>query len=304
MNPVFEIQLIAVLVSVACALPGVFLVIRGMAMMTDAITHTILLGIVVAFFITKDLNSPLLIVGAALVGILTVWLTELIHQTKLLDKDASIGIIFPLLFSIAIILITRYAGDVHLDTDSVLLGELAFAPFDRLILFGIDVGPQAIYSMAAILILLLLFIGFFYKELKLTSFDALLAASLGFSPVLLHYVLMSLVSVTAVGAFEAVGSILVVAFMVGPPVSAYLLTNRLSYMLGISAALGAVNSLIGFQLSMYFDVSIAGMIAVVTGLTFIVIFIFSPKKGFIYEVHRKKRQKKTLKKALENNHLS
>ena len=235
------------------ALPGVFLVIRGMAMMTDAITHTILLGIVVAFFITQDLNSPLLIVGAALVGILTVWLTELIHQTKLLDKDASIGIIFPLLFSIAIILITRYAGDVHLDTDSVLLGELAFAPFDRLILFGIDVGPQAIYSMAAILILLLLFIGFFYKELKLTSFDALLAASLGFSPVLLHYALMSLVSVTAVGAFEAVGSILVVAFMVGPPVSAYLLTNRLSYMLGISAALGAVNSLIGFQLSMYFD---------------------------------------------------
>lgn len=301
MNPVFEIQLIAVLVAVACALPGVFLVIRGMAMMADAITHTILLGIVVAFFITEDLNSPLLILGAAFVGILTVWLTELIHQTKLLDKDASIGIIFPLLFSIAIILITRYAGDVHLDTDSVLLGELAFAPFDRLILFGIDIGPQAMYSMSIILVILLLFIGFFYKELKLTSFDSLLAASLGFSPILLHYALMSLVSVTAVGAFEAVGSILVVAFMVGPPVSAYLLTNRLSYMLGISAALGAFNSLIGFQLSMYFDVSIAGMIAVTTGLTFAVIFVFSPKNGLINEMHRKKRQQKILKKALKNN---
>lgn len=301
MNPVFEIQLIAVLVAVACALPGVFLVIRGMAMMADAITHTILLGIVVAFFITEDLNSPLLILGAAFVGILTVWLTELIHQTKLLDKDASIGIIFPLLFSIAIILITRYAGDVHLDTDSVLLGELAFAPFDRLILFGIDIGPQAMYSMSIILVILLLFIGFFYKELKLTSFDSLLAASLGFSPILLHYALMSLVSVTAVGAFEAVGSILVVAFMVGPPVSAYLLTNRLSYILGISAALGAFNSLIGFQLSMYFDVSIAGMIAVTTGLTFAVIFVFSPKNGLINEMHRKKRQQKILKKALKNN---
>lgn len=297
MNPVFEIQLIAVLVAVACALPGVFLVIRGMAMMADAITHTILLGIVVAFFITQDLNSPFLILGAAFVGILTVWLTELIHQTKLLDKDASIGIIFPLLFSIAIILITRYAGDVHLDTDSVLLGELAFAPFDRLILFGIDIGPQAVYSMSIILVILLLFIGFFYKELKLTSFDSLLAASLGFSPILLHYALMSLVSVTAVGAFEAVGSILVVAFMVGPPVSAYLLTNRLSYMLGISAALGAFNSLIGFQLSMYFDVSIAGMIAVTTGLTFAVIFVFSPKNGLINEMHRKKRQQKILKKG-------
>lgn len=300
MNPVIEIQLIAVLVSVACALPGVFLVIRGMAMMTDAITHTILLGIVLAFFITQDLNSPLLIVGAALVGILTVWLTELIHQTKLLDKDASIGIIFPLLFSIAIILITRYAGDVHLDTDSVLLGELAFAPFDRLVLFGTDIGPQAIYSMSIILVLLLLFIGFFYKELKLTSFDPLLAASIGFSPVLLHYALMSLVSVTAVGAFEAVGSILVVAFMVGPPVSAYLLTNRLSYMLVISAGLGAINSIVGFQLSMYFDVSIAGMIAVVTGITFLLVFVFSPKKGFIYKLQRQKKQQKVLKKALRD----
>ena len=300
MNPVIEIQLIAVLVSVACALPGVFLVIRGMAMMTDAITHTILLGIVLAFFVTQDLNSPLLILGAALVGILTVWLTELVHQTKLLDKDASIGIIFPLLFSIAIILITRYAGDVHLDTDSVLLGELAFAPFDRVILFGHDIGTQAMYSMSIILVVLLLFIGLFYKELKFTSFDAMLAASLGFSPVLLHYALMSLVSVTAVGAFEAVGSILVVAFMVGPPVSAYLLTNRLSYMLGISAGLGALNSIIGFQLSMYFDASIAGMIAVVTGLTFLVVFVFSPKKGLIHMLQRRKKQQKSLKKALEN----
>lgn len=300
MNPVIEIQLIAVLVSVACALPGVFLVIRGMAMMTDAITHTILLGIVLAFFVTQDLNSPLLILGAALVGILTVWLTELVHQTKLLDKDASIGIIFPLLFSIAIILITRYAGDVHLDTDSVLLGELAFAPFDRVILFGHDIGTQAMYSMSIILVVLLLFIGLFYKELKLTSFDAMLAASLGFSPVLLHYALMSLVSVTAVGAFEAVGSILVVAFMVGPPVSAYLLTNRLSYMLGISAGLGALNSIIGFQLSMYFDASIAGMIAVVTGLTFLVVFVFSPKKGLIHMLQCRKKQQKSLKKALEN----
>lgn len=301
MNPVIEIQLIAVLVSVACALPGVFLVIRGMAMMTDAITHTILLGIVLAFFVTQDLNSPLLILGAALVGILTVWLTELVHQTKLLDKDASIGIIFPLLFSIAIILITRYAGDVHLDTDSVLLGELAFAPFDRVILFGHDIGTQAMYSMSIILVVLLLFIGLFYKELKLTSFDAMLAASLGFSPVLLHYALMSLVSVTAVGAFEAVGSILVVAFMVGPPVSAYLLTNRLSYMLGISAGLGALNSIIGFQLSMYFDASIAGMIAVVTGLTFLVVFVFSPKKGLIHMLQRRKKQQKSLKKPWKTN---
>lgn len=295
-----DIYSVAIVVAVACALPGVFLVIRGTTMLSDAITHSVLLGIVLAFFITNDLNSPFLLIGATLIGLVVVWLIEALQRTKLMSSDAAIGIVFPLFFSLGIILITRYAGDVHLDTDSVLLGELAFAPFDRVILFGHDIGTQAMYSMSIILVVLLLFIGLFYKELKLTSFDAMLAASLGFSPVLLHYALMSLVSVTAVGAFEAVGSILVVAFMVGPPVSAYLLTNRLSYMLGISAGLGALNSIIGFQLSMYFDASIAGMIAVVTGLTFLVVFVFSPKKGLIHMLQRRKKQQKSLKKALEN----
>lgn len=245
MHPELEIQLIAIIVSLACSLLGVFLVLRGMTMMADAITHTILLGIVVAFFATENLASPFLIVGAALMGVFTVWLTELLHQTRLLAKDASIGVVFPLLFSIAIILISRYAGSVHLDTDSVLLGELAFAPFERMVIFGVDIGAQGIYSMGIILIINLIFILLFYKELKLATFDAVLAAALGFSPVILHYALMTLVSVTAVGAFEAVGSILVVAFIVGPPVTAYLLTNELKKMLWISGIVGVIDSIVG-----------------------------------------------------------
>lgn len=132
MTPQLEIQIIAVMVAVACSLPGVFLVLRKMSMMSDAITHTILLGIVIAFFITHSLTSPLLIVGAALVGVITVFLTEILNSTKLVSEDSAIGIVFPLLFSIAIIMISKYAGSVHLDTDSVLLGELAFAPFNRM----------------------------------------------------------------------------------------------------------------------------------------------------------------------------
>src|SRR5690606_4112912 len=120
-----EIQLIAATVAVACALPGVFLVLRRMAMMSDAISHTVLLGIVVGFFITRDLASPLLIVGATLTGVLTVTLVEVLNRTRLVREDAAIGLVFPALFSIAVILISRYAGDVHLDTDAVLLGELA-----------------------------------------------------------------------------------------------------------------------------------------------------------------------------------
>ena len=205
MSPQFEIQLIAVIVAVACSLPGVFLVLRKMAMMSDAITHTILLGIVIAFFAKNSLTSPLLIVGATIIGVINVFLTEMLNSTKLVSEDSAIGIVFPLLFSIAIIIISKYAGSVHLDTDSVLLGELAFAPFNRMVVMGRDIGPKALYSMGIILILNILFITLFFKELKIVTFDPALAAVLGFVPTLIHYSLMTVVSITAVGAFESVG---------------------------------------------------------------------------------------------------
>ncbi|WP_040212837.1 metal ABC transporter permease [Clostridium polynesiense] len=291
MNPDLEIQIIAIIVAVACSLPGVFLVLRRMSMMSDSITHTILLGIVAAFFMVHDLSSPLLIVGAAVVGVLTVFLTEMLNSTKLVSKDSSIGIIFPFLFSIAIIIISRYAGSVHLDTDSVLLGELAFAPFNRMKLFGIDIGAKAIYSMGAILVLNLLFVIFFFKELKIVTFDPALAAVLGFSPALIHYSLMTVVSVTAVGAFESVGSILVIAFMIGPPVTAYLLTDDLKKMLILSGIIGAINGIAGYQFSSLIDVSIAGSMALATGLSFLLVFIFAPERGLVTTLRRRHSQK-------------
>lgn len=291
MSPHLEIQLIAVIVAVACSLPGVFLVLRKMSMMSDSITHTILLGIVLAFFLTHDLSSPFLIMGAALTGVVTVWLTETLNRTRLLSEDSAIGIVFPLLFSIAIILITRYAGSVHLDTDAVLLGELAFAPFDRLVVSGLDLGAKAIYTSGVILVLNLLVIVLFFKELKLVTFDPMLAAALGFSPVLIHYGLMTMVSLTAVSAFEAVGSVLVVAFMIGPPVTAYLLTDDLRTMLILSGAIGAVNGILGYQAAAAFDVSIAGSMAVITGAIFCLVFILAPRRGLVSALRRRRLQK-------------
>jgi len=291
MSPQFEIQLIAVIVAVACALPGVFLVLRRMAMMSDSITHTILLGIVLAYFLTHDLSSPLLIVGAAFMGLVTVWLTESLHRTRLVAEDSAIGIVFPFLFSIAIILITRYAGSIHLDTDAVLLGELAFAPFDRLVIAGVDLGAKGLYVGSAILLLNVAVIAVFFKELKLVTFDPILAAVAGFSPALIHYVLMTLVSVTAVGAFEAVGSILVVAFMIGPPATAYLLTDDLKRMLVLSAVLAVLNSVLGYQVAAFLDVSIAGSMAVMTGVTFFLVFVLAPRRGLLHSLRRRKRQK-------------
>lgn len=289
--PQIEIQLIAVVAAAACALPGVFLVLRRMAMMSDAISHTALLGIVIGFFLVRDLSSPLLILGAALTGLLTVSLVELVLRTRLVKEDAAIGLVFPALFSLAVILISRFAGDVHLDSDAVLLGELAFAPFNRFMPFGVDVGPLALWVMGGILLLNLAFIALFYKELKLATFDAGLAATLGFAPGLIHYALMGLVSVTAVGAFESVGSILVVALMVAPPVSAYLLTDRLGHMIGLSVLFGALAALGGYWTAHLLDASIAGSMAMMAGVLFGLAYLFSPQRGLLAGLARRRRQR-------------
>jgi manganese/zinc/iron transport system permease protein len=287
----FEIQLIASVVAVACALLGVFLVLRRMAMMSDAISHTVLLGIVIAFFITKSLTSPLLLVGAALMGVITVSLVELVNRTRLVREDAAIGLVFPAIFSIAVIMISRFAGDVHLDTDAVLLGELAFAPFNRVRLLGLDIGPEALYTTGGILLLNLIFILVFYKELKLATFDPALAAALGFLPTVIHYVLMTLVSLTAVGSFDAVGSVLVVAFMIAPPAAAYLLTDRLSRMLVYSALIGVLSAISGYWIAHFLDASIAGSMATMTGVSFLAAYLFAPERGLIAQVRRRQGQR-------------
>lgn len=290
MSPYLEVQLIAVVIAAACALPGVFLVLRRMAMLSDAISHTVLLGIVLGYFLTRDLTAPLLFAGAVLVGVLTVSLTELLNRTGLVREDAAIGLVFPALFSVAVILISRFAGNVHLDVDSVLLGELAFAPFDRLVIFGLDL-PRALVVGTGALLLNGLLILLFYKELKLATFDAALAASLGFAPALIHYGLMTAVSLTAVGAFDAVGSVLVIALMVAPPAAAYLLTDRLSHMLVLSVLIGVASALGGYWFARWQDVSIAGSMAVMTGVAFGVAYLLAPERGLLAMALRRARQR-------------
>lgn len=290
-------------VAAACALPGVFLVLRKMSMMSDAISHAILPGIVIGFFVTSDLGSPLLIAGAAATGVLTVALVELISSTRLIKEDAAIGIVFPALFSIGVILIARFAGDVHLDVDAVLLGELAFAPFDRLIIGGTDVGPRSLYLMSGVLLVNVLFIVVFFKELKVATFDAGLAAALGLMPALLHYLLMGLVSVTAVGAFDAVGSILVVALMVGPPSAAYLLTDRLSIMLVLSALIGAFCAVAGYWFAHVLDASIGGAMATMVGVAFFATWLMAPEKGYVARQRRRRRQRWTFATKMLTVHL-
>ncbi|WP_299095874.1 metal ABC transporter permease [Winogradskyella sp.] len=290
-NAQLEIQLIASLVAIACAIPGTFLVLRKMAMISDAISHSILPGIVIGFFISHDLNSPLLILFAALTGIITVVIVEYIQKTGLVKEDTAIGLVFPILFSIGVILIAKNANDVHIDTDAVLLGELAFAPFDRLIVGGTDIGPKSLWIIGTILLVTVTLLITFFKELKLSTFDKGLAASLGFSPAIIHYGLMSVSSVTTVGAFDAVGAILVVALMIAPAAAAYLLTTDLKKMLALAIGFGVLSAVLGYWVAHWLDASIAGSITTVLGLVFLMVYLFAPSKGIIAVMYREKQQR-------------
>ena len=271
MNVIY-IQLLttAFLVALSCALPGTFLILRGTSLMSDAIGHAILLGIVTAFLITKDLHSPFIFIGAVIVGIATAAGTELLISTKRLMHDAAIGLVFPLLFSIAIIIINLYASSIHMDTDAALLGELAFTPFNKFIVNGIDLGPVSIWTMSIILLLNLIAITVWYPTLKITTFNHDYAYILGYRPQLVHYGLMILVSITIVGSFDSAGAILVVAFMIIPPSIAYLLTNKLSHMLILSGLISLICTISGCLAAHLCNVSIAGSIATINGLLFFI----------------------------------
>ncbi len=271
--------MIAVFTASACAVAGVLLVLGKMSMMSDAISHTVLLGIVIAYMFVRDLSSPVLIIGAAAMGVLTVYMVETLVKTKKASEDAATGAVFPLLFSIAIIIISLDFRGVHLDTDSVLLGNLEFAALDRLVVGGQDIGPKALYVVGVVLLLNIIFFTVFYKELKVTTFDAALAAALGIAPAILHYALMSLVSLTAVSAFDAAGAILVIALMVGPAVTALLVTKSLVKTVLAAVGIGIFNSSLGYYIAYYFDLKIGGVIAGVTLAVFLTVLFFEPKKG-------------------------
>lgn len=277
----WEILAIACVTATACALPGAFLVLRGTAMMSDAVSHAILPGIVIAYLLVHDLASPVLLVGAAATGVLAVALIEALRRTGLVREDSAIALVFPALFSVGVILIAREAGRVHLDTDSVLLGELAFAPFERFVVAETDLGPRSLVLMSGILLMDLGLVLLFYKELQITTFDPGLAAAFGFRPAAIQYGLAAMVSVTAVGAFEAAGSVLVVALMVAPPAAALLWGHRLPALLALSVGFAVLSAAFGTLLARALDASIAGSMAVAAGAGFAVSHLLSPERGLV-----------------------
>ena len=295
----FWIILAGILVAGSTGLLGTFLVVRRMSMLGDAISHAVLPGIVIAFLMTGTYTFLPMFIGALVLGLTTTFLVESFHRKWKVQEDAAMGIVFTALFALGVLMLTLFAGDVHLDQECVLYGEIAYTPFDTVVLGSTDMGPRPIWILGGVFILNLVFVGLFFKELKITSFDPALAFTAGISPTLLHYLLMGAVSVTTVASFESVGSILVVALFIVPGASAYQWTTQLSKMAVLSMIFGAISAVLGYFLAVYWDSSIAGAMTVVLGVIFVISLLFAPEKGFL----AKKLAHLQLKLNMEIDHI-
>jgi len=276
------IFLIGALVAISCSLVGSFLVLRRMAMLGDAISHAVLPGIALAFLFTGSRSSWIMLFGAAILGVVTAFLVQLLSRGGV-RNDAAIGVTFTSLFAFGVILISKYASKVDLDTDCVLYGVIEYAPLNTLTLYGRDWGPVAFWQMLTVTALCLAFVVVLWKELKFVTFDPATAAAMGLSTTAVHYALMGMVSLATVGAFEPVGAILVVAMLVVPPATAYLLTDDLKTMVILACGLGTLAALGGALGAERFNLSTSGLITVMSGFFFILALVLSPRQGVLFK---------------------
>ncbi|MBI3462228.1 MAG: metal ABC transporter permease [Planctomycetes bacterium] len=283
-----------VLSAVAAALLGNFLVLRKMSMLGDAISHAILPGLAAAFFLSGSRSSLPMFLGAVIVGILTALFTEWIRGVGKVDEGASMGVVFTSLFALGLVMIVQAADHVDLDPGCVLYGAIELTPLETWPIAGAMV-PRVVVMLAWVLAINLIFVVLFFKELKLSSFDPALATVTGFHAGLMHYALMILVAVTAVASFESVGNILVVAMFVVPPAAAYMLTDRLTWMVALSVVLAALSAVLGHVGALvvpgwfgYHSTTTAGMMAVAAGGTFLLAALLGPRHGVLVKEVRQR----------------
>lgn len=266
--------------AVACAVLGCFLVLQRLSLLGDAISHAILPGLAVAFILTGSRGVPAMLAGAAVAAMLTAGLSGGLKRVGRIPDDAALGVVFSTLFALGVLLVTWVAGRIDLDPGCVLYGLLELVPFDRVELAGFE-APRAFVWLAAALATTVIAVTLFFKELRIVCFDPELATALGISSRAVNIALLSLVSATTVVSFEAVGSILVVAMLVGPAATAQLLTDRLRRMPWIAAGLGALSAIVGYVLAVRWNTSVAGMMSVVIGVQFALAAVLAPRHGVL-----------------------
>lgn len=283
MIELIQLQLLVIvcLASFVATLPGVFLVLRGNSLMSDAISHAVLLGIALMFLVVQRLDSWWLFAGAVGAGLMTVLCSEYLLSLRYIKKDTAVALIFPLFFSLGVIIVNFYARDVHLDTDIILLGELVFVPFNRLIIAGCNAGPVALWQLLAVGLLNSIFVVRWYRELVYSSFDLTGARMHGMSVSSIHYGLMIITSVTAVALFDIAGSIMTVALIICPAVIGYVLARSVWQMMFFSWVTACVAAWGGYAMAHVGNLAIAGCITIWLGFIFMAAVLFSPVRGIV-----------------------
>lgn len=275
----------AILSAIACALPGCFLVLRQMSMMGDAISHAVLPGLALAFLLIGSRDSLTMFLGAAVVGVLTAVFVEAIRRWGQVEESAAMGVVFTSLFALGLILLVRGADQVDLDPSCVLYGAMELVPLDTVDVWGTEI-PRAVLKMSAVVLFNFMFVISLFKELTISTFDPGLSDTLGIRSKWMNLALMAVVAVTAVAAFESVGSILVIAMLIVPAATAQLLTKKLSTLIVVSVVAATLSAILGHlgaitlpPLLGFEDTNTAGMMAVASGALFVLAILFAPKKS-------------------------
>ena len=271
---------ISILCNAACAILGCYLVLRRMSLLGDAISHSVLPGLAIAFLLTGKTYGLPMVLGAMALGMLTSFLTQSLHSLGKVSEDASMGVVFTSLFAAGVIMLQYWASHAHIDASCVLFGLIEAAWDTTVPLFGWQV-PRTLLALVPMLVAVVAFVAVFWKELKVVAFDPALAAAMGFRVPLVHYLLMAMVAAVTVSSFEAVGSILVVAMLIVPAATAALMTERLWSMILWSVLFGAVAATFGYLAAASLNTNVAGMTAVVAGIQFGGAVILAPRTGLV-----------------------
>lgn len=280
----------SLMVGVSCGLIGTYIMLRRLSLIGDALAHAVLPGVVIGFMIAGK-GPVALFLGALTAGILTSVLISFVERNSKIKEDTSIGIIFTGAFALGILLVSQLK-QVHIDLSSYLFGDV------------LGVSDSDIIMSSAITVFIVISVILFYKQLLVTSFDPTMAHIIGISTAVVHYFLMTLLSMSIVAGLQSVGVILIIAMLITPPATAFLLTDKLKKLLLLSCLFGVISSIAGLYLSYHLNFASGASIVLVSVFFFAIAFLFSPKEGIVIKSIRRNKNSRlnTMEDILKRLH--
>ncbi|MCO5249328.1 MAG: metal ABC transporter permease [Chitinophagales bacterium] len=261
---------VSMVLGIGCGIVGCFIILRGLSLMGDAISHAVIPGVAISYML--NINY---FIGAVIFGIMAALGMGFIKENSKIKSDTSIGIVFSAFLALGILLITKIQSSI--DLNNILFGNV----------LTIKNEERTLTYLAIAGVLLTIFL--FYKELLLTTFDPVMAKASGMKVKLINYILMTILTVITVVSLQTVGAILVVAMLITPASTAYLLTNNFKTMLLLSALLGAISSVIGLVVSVSYNLPSGVVIVLTSAVLFLIAFILSPRDGLIINYLKTKK---------------